>query len=89
MRLTIDSAGRVVIPKPLRDELALAPGDTLELESNAESITLRPARNTSPLTKKRGVWVFHTGEPLPISVADNILDRVRGNRDDHNVGGRD
>jgi|ERR1700679_1528893 len=26
MRLTIDKAGRVVVPKPLRDELCLEPG---------------------------------------------------------------
>ena len=32
-RLTIDGAGRVVIPKPLRKELDLSPGDTLELEA--------------------------------------------------------
>jgi AbrB family looped-hinge helix DNA binding protein len=80
-RLTIDSAGRVVIPKPLRDELDLAPGDTLELETAGESITLRPARGTTPLKKEKGVWVFRTGHPLPASVADDVLDRIRTDRD--------
>jgi AbrB family looped-hinge helix DNA binding protein len=32
-RLTIDSAGRVVISKVLRDRLDLEPGATLELEA--------------------------------------------------------
>ena len=31
-RLIIDKAGRVVIPKPLREELNLEPGDSLEVE---------------------------------------------------------
>ena len=34
--LTLDKAGRVVLPKALRDELGLAAGDTLELESRGE-----------------------------------------------------
>ncbi len=45
-RLTIDKAGRVVIPKPLREELHLEPGDALELERAGEQITLRPVRGT-------------------------------------------
>ena len=40
-RLPIDKAGRVVIPKPLREELRLEPGDLLEMESAGEQITLR------------------------------------------------
>jgi AbrB family looped-hinge helix DNA binding protein len=31
MKTTIDSAGRLVVPKPLRDELGFAPGMELEL----------------------------------------------------------
>ena len=45
-RLIIDKAGRVVIPKPLREELHLEPGDSLEMESAGEQITLRPVRGT-------------------------------------------
>jgi AbrB family looped-hinge helix DNA binding protein len=35
-RLTIDRAGRVVIPKTLREELRLEPGDSFEMESIGE-----------------------------------------------------
>ncbi len=75
-----------MIPKPLRDELDLAPGDTLELEAAGESITLRPTRGTVPLAKEKGVWVFRTGQPLARSVADEVLGRIREDRDRRNVG---
>ncbi|MGO9202789.1 MAG: AbrB/MazE/SpoVT family DNA-binding domain-containing protein [Limisphaerales bacterium] len=88
-RLTIDGAGRVVIPKPLRDELDLAPGDTLELETAGESITLRPTRGATPLTKEKGVWVFRTGRPLSLSIADDLLKRIRTERDQHNLTSTD
>jgi len=42
-RLVIDKAGRVVIPKPLRDELYLEPGDSLEMEASGEQITFAPS----------------------------------------------
>ena len=82
----MDNAGRVVIPKPLRDELDLAPGDALELVSAGESITLRPVRGTAPLTKEKGVWVFRTGKPLSPSVADDLLKQIRAERDRENTG---
>jgi len=85
-RLTIDRAGRVVIPKPLREELHLEPGDSLELGTIGEQITLRPVRGTSPLTKEHGVWVFHSGEPMPASATDEMLELIRGQRDLANFG---
>jgi AbrB family looped-hinge helix DNA binding protein len=63
IRLTIDRAGRVVIPKPLRRELRLEPGDALDMETAGEQITLRPVRGTGPLSKEQGVWVFRAGQP--------------------------
>jgi AbrB family looped-hinge helix DNA binding protein len=85
-RLVLDKAGRVVIPKPLREELQLEPGDTLEMESTGGQITLRPVRGTGPLTKEHGVWVLHSGEPLPASATDDMLDLLRKERDLANLG---
>ena len=85
-RLIIDKAGRVVIPKPLREELHLEAGDALEMETAGEQITLRPVRGTGPLTKEHGVWVFHSGEPLPASATDDMLQRIREERDLENLG---
>jgi AbrB family transcriptional regulator (stage V sporulation protein T) len=82
-KLTIDKAGRVVIPKALRDELRLSAGDSLRLESSGDSITLRPIHESAPLRKEQGFWVYRTGQPLrDFSVADWIdKDRERRARD--------
>ena len=85
-RLVIDKAGRVVIPKPLREQLHLEPGDSLEMERIGEQITLRPVRGTGPLTKEHGVWVFHSDEPLPASISDDMLQQIREERDVANLG---
>jgi AbrB family looped-hinge helix DNA binding protein len=77
-KLTLDNAGRVMIPKPLRQELHLGPGDTLELESEGEQITLRPMHPKALLKKERGVWVYQ-GEPTEVSVTA-VIDREREKR---------
>ena len=86
VRLVIDKAGRVVIPKPLREEMHLEAGDALEMESAGEQITLRPVRGTGPLTKEHGVWVFRTGQPLPASATDKVMHQIREERDLDNLG---
>jgi AbrB family looped-hinge helix DNA binding protein len=85
-RLTIDKAGRIVLPKPLRDELRLEAGDTLEVESSGEEITLRPARGNAKLRKKHGVWVFRAGEPLTQAMVDKTARQVREEREAENLG---
>lgn len=85
-RLVIDKAGRIVIPKPLREQLHLEPGDALEMQSAGEQITLRPVRGTGPLIKEHGVWVFHVGQSLPVSTTDELLQRIREERDLANLG---
>ena len=78
--VTLDKAGRVVIPKPLREELHLGPGDRLQLETEGEKMTLRPVRTTAPLRKERGVWVYRTGFPLSAAATDHVLRETREER---------
>jgi AbrB family looped-hinge helix DNA binding protein len=85
-QLTLDKAGRIVIPKVLRDELKLSPGDSLKLEAEGEKITLRPVRGATPLRKERGIWVYRTGRPLSASTTNETLRKVREERDHQNAG---
>jgi AbrB family looped-hinge helix DNA binding protein len=78
--LTIDKAGRVVLPKPVRDALQISPGDSLELEASEDRIVLRPARGKGRIYKKHGAWVFDSGERLPADVANQTIRRARDER---------
>jgi AbrB family looped-hinge helix DNA binding protein len=84
-RLTLDKAGRIVLPKPVRQKLQLVAGDELDLEASEDRITLRPLRGNAPLRKKHGVWVFRSGEPLPASTVQETIERLRRERDEANL----
>lgn len=56
------------------------------METSGEQITLRPLRSSAPLIKEQGVWVFRTGEPLLVSETDEVLRRIRDERDMQNSG---
>ena len=86
--VTIDKAGRVVIPKEIRDELRFEAGDTLALESEGERVTLQRVRGSAPLRKERGVWVFHGGKPLSLDEANQLVREAREPRDRRNSGER-
>ena len=83
--VVLDKAGRVVIPKPLREKLHLGPGDSLHLESAGDQIVLRPVRGSAPLRKEDGIWVFRTGKHIPAAVTDSLLDDLRSERDLHHI----
>ena len=85
-KVTIDQAGRVVLPKKLRDDLRLTPGDTLDVSVEDDAVTLRPRRHSSPMHKKDGIWVFTSGKPLSQAEADEALSKARAARDRQNAG---
>ena len=83
-KVTLDRAGRVVLPKNLRDELHLSPGDTLDVTVQGDEVKLRPRRSSSPLQKKQGVWVFSTGKPMASDETAEALRDIREQRDRRN-----
>lgn len=80
MSITIDRAGRVVVPKALRERFGFHPGTELEIEALADGLRLR-LRDSAPLfIEKEGVLVHHAAGPaLDIDVAA-FINRERDGR---------
>jgi len=79
--VNMDKAGRIVLPKPVRDELQLSPGDELEMELSDDRIVLRPARN-GRMRKVKGVWVFDSGGgAMDPDMVRKTLNKVRRERE--------
>ena len=87
-KLSMDRAGRVVLPKPIRDRLQLEPGESLEIESFDDHIVLRPIREhgRGVMRKELGMWVFDSGEPMDVSVVDDTIRKIREEREDEILG---
>jgi AbrB family looped-hinge helix DNA binding protein len=80
MRTTIDSAGRIVVPKPLRDELGLQPGQVLELEVTDGRLQVEIAPIDIRLERRRHGPVAVPDERLPTltaAVVRQTLERTR------------
>jgi AbrB family looped-hinge helix DNA binding protein len=58
LRIPIDKAGRVVLPKHVRDELAIKPGDQLKISIHGNVVTLRPTNDESGFIKRGRALVF-------------------------------
>lgn len=57
METTIDSVGRIVIPKPLRDALGLVSGSTVDISRYGSGLQLVPGGRTAQLIDEDGVLV--------------------------------
>src|SRR5436305_7494811 len=84
--LTIDKAGRVVLPKPVRDQMQLSAGDSLVLDSADDRIVLRPVREAVGMRKKQGIWVLDVGEPLTLETVNQTTEEVRRDREQSLLG---
>ena len=80
LTVQMDQAGRVVLPKRLRERFRLRGGDTLAIEVKGDAIELRPARATGQLSRVKGVLVF-TG-PTPLSGDLDLVAQSREERID-------
>lgn len=80
MKTTMDAAGRIVIPKALRQALGLAPGQVVEIRAGDGRLEIEVAATPMRL-KKRGKGLVAVAETrMPALTADMVretLERVR------------
>ena len=57
MKTTIDSAGRLVVPKVLRDRLGLKPGSTVDVSPYGAGLQLVAVSRTARVRTTRGAVV--------------------------------
>jgi len=76
--ISIDKAGRIVVPKPLREKLGLGAGANLLIESEGDEITLRPVRPQPLFGSKQGIWVY-LGPTNDIDIVE-FIDQEREKR---------
>ena len=61
MKAALDSVGRIVVPKPLRDALGLTPGSTVDISRYGAGLQLLPLGRSARLADEAGVLVV-TGD---------------------------
>lgn len=72
MRITIDDAGRIVIPKSLRVRLGLTGGHSVEIRERDGRIEIEPAPTAARLEKTDAGLVAVPEEALP-SLTDSVV----------------
>ncbi len=70
--VTIDGAGRLVIPKPLRDQLGLAPGRPMRAAVRNGCLELVPEPIDVDLVDHDGVLVIAPNEPVEQLSRDDV-----------------
>ncbi len=80
MRTAIDSAGRIVIPKALRDALALTAGQPLEVTERDGRLEIVPATVPMRLVDEGGGAAAVTDADMPVLTAGVVRDTLERTR---------
>ena len=76
----MDAAGRLVLPKAVRERAQLAPGVPIEVRVVDGRVELEPAYARMQVEKRGGFWVAEPVQPLPVLTQDEVdatLDALR------------
>ncbi len=80
MRTTIDKAGRLVIPRSLRDRIGLGGGGEVELELDGAGVRIQPVPGTG-LREDGGLLLIPAaGTPIYKSLVRELIDADRHGR---------
>jgi AbrB family looped-hinge helix DNA binding protein len=80
MRSSIDSTGRVVIPKPIRQRLGLVGGVVIEIREREGRIEIEPAASAMSLVESPAGLVAVAGEELPPLTDEFVRDTLERTR---------
>jgi AbrB family looped-hinge helix DNA binding protein len=89
----IGKAGRIVLPKDIRHELAIKPGDVLRVGVHGLTVTLTPSKENTGFVRQGKALVFSTAgdDVLTAGTVQNLLAGEReepGHRAAGGLGGR-
>lgn len=89
MSIPIDRAGRIVLPKGVREELAIKPGDTLMISVHGSSLSLTPSRETTGFIRRGKALIFATagGKSLSNETVNRLVDENRNERHAQSLAG--
>ncbi|MEQ3551987.1 AbrB/MazE/SpoVT family DNA-binding domain-containing protein [Pseudonocardia nematodicida] len=73
----MDSVGRIVVPKQLRDALGLVPGSTVDVSAYGAGLQLVPVGRTARLVEEDGVLVADGDTPIDDDVVFGLIDAGR------------
>lgn len=77
MKATIDEAGRLVVPRPLRDRIGLDGGGAVEIEIDGAGLRIRPVVGDR-LREEGDLWVIpRTGASIDGTTVRELIDAKR------------
>ncbi|MGH8962281.1 MAG: AbrB/MazE/SpoVT family DNA-binding domain-containing protein [Jatrophihabitantaceae bacterium] len=77
MKTTIDSAGRIVVPKQLRDALGLSSGGSVDISFYGAGLQVVPLSRTARLTKLGRTLVADSQTPIDDETIFDLIDSGR------------
>jgi AbrB family looped-hinge helix DNA binding protein len=85
MTTTIDQAGRLVLPKAVRDRARLVPGMPLEVRVVDGRIEIEPAPARVVVEKRGGFWVAQPADAVPVLTQQTVDDAIEELREPRGV----
>jgi AbrB family looped-hinge helix DNA binding protein len=77
----IDKAGRLVVPRKLREAIGISEKSQLEMEQEGNTLILREKTSGVRAAKEKGIWVFDSGGGvITTEMVNQVIDQGRRER---------